>query len=184
MDVLVTYASRHGATRGIADRIAARLRDGGLDVELASVDAAPDPTRFDACVIGSAVYTGRWREEARAFVRAWAPRLRDRPVWLFSSGPLGDDPVDSQGRDLRETAAPDEATRLVAMVDARDHRVFFGALNPDDLSVAARTARLLPSVRRRLVEGDFRDWDAIEAWADGIAAYLMATTAPAPVGAG
>jgi menaquinone-dependent protoporphyrinogen oxidase len=184
MEVLVAYASQHGATRGIAERIADRLRAAGLGAELAPVAGAPDPSRFDACVIGSAVYTGRWREEARTYVRAWAPRLQERPVWLFSSGPLGDELVDDQGRDRRETAAPDEATALVAMAGARDHRVFFGALNPDDLSIVARTARLLPPMRNRLVEGDFRDWPEIEAWADGIVAYLEGATQRAPVGTG
>jgi len=184
MNVLVTYASRHGATRGIAGRIADRLRTAGHGVELAPVEEAPDPARFDACVIGSAVYVGRWCQEARTFVRAWAPRLRERPVWLFSSGPLGDELLDEAGRDRRETAVSDEATEMVAMVGARDHRVFFGALNPDDLSLAARAFRLLPPGRRLLVEGDFRDWHEIEAWTEAIAAVLAKMQVAAPVAAG
>ncbi len=183
MDVLVTYASQHGATRGIAERIADRLRAAGWVVTLAPVAEAPDPGRFAACVIGSAVYIGRWHDEARTFVRAWAPRLGERPVWLFSSGPLGEDQVDEQGRDRRESAVGGEITELVAMTGARDHRVFFGALNPDDLSLLARSMRLLPPARRLLVEGDFRDWLEIDAWADMIAANLAATAPRDPLGA-
>lgn len=177
MRVLVAYASDHGATAGIAERIAERLRADGLDVELAEASAARDPASFDACVIGSAVYIGRWRKAALAFVNGHRDSLAMRPVWLFSSGPLGDEPLDEQGRDRLETAVPEVAPELVQAVGAREHKVFFGALNPDDLPLIPRLMRLLPAGRRLLAEGDFRDWPEIDAWADSIAAALAA---PAP----
>jgi menaquinone-dependent protoporphyrinogen oxidase len=174
MSVLIAYASQHGATAGIAEHIAERLRAAGLAVDLAEVGDAGDPSRHDACIVGSAVYVGHWRKEAVAWVREHFVTLRRRPVWLFSSGPLGDGPVDDQGRDKREAAAPEEAGELIELVGARSHRVFFGALNTDDLSLLPRLMRLLPAGRRLLVEGDFRDWPEIDAWADAIAALLTA----------
>lgn len=180
MSVLVAYASEHGATAGIADRIAGRLRSDGLEVDLAEVTAARDPAAFDACVIGSAVYLGRWRKEALAFVHGHREALAMRPTWLFSSGPLGDEPLDEHGRDKREAAVPEVAPELIQAVGARDHRVFFGALNPDDLPLIPRLMRLLPAGRRLLAEGDFRDWAQIDAWADSIAAALDVPAPSAP----
>lgn len=178
MRVLVAYASQHGATAGIAQRIADRLRAVGHEAELQAVTEADDPARFDACVIGSAVYIGHWRTEAVEFVRRHGSALAGRPTWLFSSGPLGDEPLDDKGRDKRQVAVPDEIPGLVAEVRPRDHRVFFGALNPDDLPIIPRLMRLLPAGRRLLAEGDFRDWADIEGWADGIAGELVTTAAP------
>jgi menaquinone-dependent protoporphyrinogen oxidase len=183
MNVLVAYASQHGATRGIAERIAERLRAGDHRVELASVASASDVAGHDAFVIGSAVYIGHWRKDALEFVRAHAPLLAGRPTWLFSSGPLGTEPLDDQGRDKRATAVPEEAAELRDLVHPRDHPVFFGALNPDDLPVIPRLMRVLPAGRRLLEEGDFRDWVEIEAWADGIAGVLSGEDrVPARVG--
>jgi menaquinone-dependent protoporphyrinogen oxidase len=58
----------------------------------------------------------------------------------------------------------------------RDHRVFLGAYDPSDppKSLSERIVRLMPGSRGILPPGDFRDWDAIEAWAHGIAASLEA----------
>jgi menaquinone-dependent protoporphyrinogen oxidase len=173
MNVLVAYESLHGATRGIAERIADRLRAGGHRTELAPVASAPDVTGHEAFVIGSAVYIGHWQKEALELVRAHAALLAARPTWLFSCGPLGSEPLDDQGRDKRRAAAPEEAGELTDLVHPRDHHVFFGALNPDDLPVIPRLMRILPAGRRLLEEGDFRDWAEIDAWADGIAGELL-----------
>ena len=104
--------------------------------------------------------------------------LANRPVWLFSSGPLGTETTDAQGRDLREAAAPKELAELTQAITPRDHRVFFGALDRTRLGFPERLLRMLPAGRELLLEGDFRDWADIETWARGIARDL------APVSAG
>jgi menaquinone-dependent protoporphyrinogen oxidase len=83
-------ASRHGATREIADAVAGVLRAAGLDVRVEDAGTSPGPTGDEALVLGSAVYYGRWLPSARAFAEKHAAALSDRPVWLFSSGPVGD----------------------------------------------------------------------------------------------
>ncbi len=87
--VLVVYASRHGATRGIAERIAARLTESGVDVTLESAQEVEDVGGYDAYVIGSAAYMFHWLKDATDFVRHHRKLLAARPVWLFSSGPTG-----------------------------------------------------------------------------------------------
>jgi menaquinone-dependent protoporphyrinogen oxidase len=173
MRILVAYASRHGATAGIAERIAADLRDAGLLAEARSVDAIRDVSPYDAFVIGGSAYMFHWLKEATGFVKRHRATLAERPVWLFSSGPLGTDLVDEQGRDIFEATRPKEFDELEALVGPRDERVFFGAWDPTapPEGLMERFIRLLPAAPE-VPAGDFRDWPAIDAWAAGIAAEL------------
>jgi len=104
MPVLVVYASKHGATQEIAERIAQTLAAAGQPAQARPVSAAADLAGNGAFVIGSAVYMGHWQKEAAEFVRRNRAVLAARPVWLFSSGPLGAEPTDAQGRDLTAAA--------------------------------------------------------------------------------
>ncbi len=170
--MLVAYASKHGATREIAERIAETLTAAGQDAEARPVGEAGDVSGYDAFVIGSAAYLGHWLKEAVEFVRRNQAVLVGRPVWLFSSGPLGMEATDAEGRDLREAAQPKETAELKEAIHAREHRVFFGALDPSKLGFRDRAIRALPAGRALLPEGDFRDWAEIETWATGIARDL------------
>ena len=113
--ILVAYASKHGATREIAERIAETLTAAGHEAEAKPVRDARDLDGYDAVVIGSAAYLGHWLKEAVEFVRRNQAILTDRPVWLFSSGPLGAEATDAQGRDLREAAKPKELAELAEL---------------------------------------------------------------------
>ena len=174
MSVLVAYASRHGATRGIAERIADRLRADGVEAEARPVSAVRDVGAYDAVVVGGAAYMFHWLKEATGFVRRNGAVLAARPVWLFSSGPLGTDTVDAQGHDVLLTSEPKEFAQLRSVLHPRDVRVFFGALDPEapTVGLAERFVRHMPAARNAMPAGDFRDWPAIDAWADGIAAEL------------
>jgi menaquinone-dependent protoporphyrinogen oxidase len=173
MLVLVAYATRHGATQGIAERIAETLRADGLEAELLPVTAAGDLARYDACVIGSAVYLFHWLKDAAKFLQRNQSTLAAKPVWLFSSGPLGDETVDAEGRDPRAVSAPKEIGELQAAVNARDHHIFFGAFQRGKpVGFGERVVSMMPAARAALPEGDFRDWQDIEHWAEGIARAL------------
>ena len=179
MQVLVAYATRHGATRGIAEHIAERLRTHGLGSEPRPAAEVRDADRYDAFVVGGAAYMFHWLGDATKFVERHRDLLASRPTWLFSSGPLGTDLVDKDGRDVFETTIPREFPRLRAMILPRGEKVFFGAIDPDakPIGVAERVMRAMPA-SDALPKGDFRDWPAIGAWADEIAVALTA-----PVGA-
>ena len=118
-----------------------------------------------------------WMKEARSFASHYRSVLATRPVWLFSSGPIGPEKTDKQGRDVREVAGPRELPELVDAAHPRDHRVFFGAWDRSakPIGLTERVMRLMPAARSAMPDGDFRDWPEIEAWADGIAAELAAT---------
>lgn len=91
MKVRVIVASRYGATREIGERIAARLSEHGHDAAVRSAEEA-GLDGADAVVLGSAIYAGRWMKPARELVEERAEELSGRPLWLFSSGPVGGAP--------------------------------------------------------------------------------------------
>ena len=161
MRVLVAYASKHGATAEIADAIAERLRAAGHDVEAHPAQDVTTVDGFDAVVLGSAVYAGSWRKEAVELAERHGDQFARVPLWLFSSGPLGEDVDDNEEQpkqlpSLRESLAP------------RDHRVFFGALDLSELGFGERM--VVKAVKAP--QGDFRNWDEIHGWADAIAEEL------------
>ena len=119
MKVLVAASSRHGATGEIADEVGRTLEERGLDVQVASLDDVTNVSGFDAFVLGSAVYVGRWLGPARTFVEEHASELAARPTWLFSSGPIGDPPKPDAG-------AAVNVDGLVEASGALEHRLFTG----------------------------------------------------------
>lgn len=166
MNVLVAYASEYGATAEIAQAIAERLRTSGLRVDCRTANDVTSLDPYDAVVVGSAVYMKRWRSEARRFLRRHARALARRPLWVFSSGPVGD-----PARDDPAWTEPRRTIRRVEALGGLDHVVFGGRVPADPHGFAARAMaeRTPPEYRDR------RDWDAIRAWADRIAAALGAT---------
>ena len=115
-----------------------------------------------------------WLKDATAFVRRNRAVLADRPVWVFSSGPLGTDLVDKNGRDVLEATRPKEFAELQTSIRPRGDRVFFGAWDADApaIGLGERMARLMPAAKAAMPTGDFRDWPAIDAWAAQIADEL------------
>lgn len=165
--VLVAVASRHGATYDIARAIGDRLEIGGsgLQAVVLPVEQRPDPRPYDAVILGSAVYAGRWLEPAREYAAAHAAALRTKAVWLFSSGPIGYPPFPPD--------EPHDAGPLRQVTGALDHRVFPGRLDKQLLGFGERA--MVTAMRAPL--GDFRDWCAVRNWADEIARSVTPTPA-------
>lgn len=174
MKVLVAYATRHGSTAGIAERIASAISAGGHTAEALPVEDAGPVEGYDAVVLGGAAYMYHWLKPALQFARRHQAALAERPVWLFSSGPLGTAEVDQEGKDVRAGARPREFDELTRTLSPRGERVFFGAYDPTQkpVGLGERLTRALPAGRDLLPEGDFRDWEDIDAWAKQIAAEL------------
>jgi menaquinone-dependent protoporphyrinogen oxidase len=165
MRILVTAASRHGSTDEMAAAIGTALTDTGLEVEVEvkPIHELDGVAGFNAVVLGSGVYMGRWLPEATEFVERHAIELRARPVWLFSSGPIG-------SPDPKPEGDPTGIAGLVAAVHARGHRIFTGRLDRNRLGIGEKL--VVSAVRAP--DGDFRDWEALKSWAREIAAELKA----------
>ncbi len=172
--VLVVVASRHGATAEIGAALARDIggcdagRSAGLVAVAVPVEQRPDPAAFDAVVLGSAVYAGRWLEPAREYATTHASLLRARPTWLFSSGPIGEPPFPPD--------EPHDVAPITAVVGARGHALFPGRLEKDRLGFAERA--MVTAMRAPV--GDFRDWAAVRGWGEEIASALSATTRALP----
>jgi menaquinone-dependent protoporphyrinogen oxidase len=156
--ILVAASSRHGATDELAQMIGSTIAQHGLVVDVRQMDDVDTVFPYDALVLGSAVYMGRWLSEARQFVDVHEGGILSRPTWLFSSGPIGT----SAGADTFDADA------LVRRTGARDHHLFGGRLLKGSLGLRERAvARLL-----RVPDGDHREWAAAAAWATAIARTL------------
>jgi len=175
MKVLVAYATRHGATAGIAERVAATLTERGHPAEAHPVEEVTSLDGQDAVVLGGAAYVFHWLKPATGFAHRHSTELAAMPVWLFSSGPLGTDTVDDKGRDVLEATRPKEFDELSELLAPRGTQVFFGAYDPDapPVGVVERLTSHLPA-HDAMPAGDFRDWEAIDAWAGEIADSLDA----------
>jgi menaquinone-dependent protoporphyrinogen oxidase len=171
MRVLVSTAGKHGSTGEIATRIAEKLRAGlSADVVVDVLAAAEvgEATSYDAVVLGSAVYMGRWLADARSLAERIA-LLPPRPIWLFSVGPIGDPP--------KPVKDPADIGDLLSATHAREHRLFAGRLDRHGLGLGEKAVVMA----LRVADGDFRDWHAIDAWSTRIAAELtdeQSKTAP------
>jgi menaquinone-dependent protoporphyrinogen oxidase len=167
MMVQIVHASSLGSTAAIAEAIGRSLERRGHRVVVEAADAASDPRSFDACVIGSAIHAGAWLAPANAFVRGHAQALAERPVWLFSVGPLGS--VSPSAVD-----DPDHIDGFRRAIGPRDHRIFAGAHDRRNPAIE-RLPRIERFVARRFIPaGDFRDWPSSERWAASIVVALGA----------
>jgi menaquinone-dependent protoporphyrinogen oxidase len=169
MRALVSVASRHDATREIGAAIASVLEAADIEVDIVEPERVGSVEAYDAVILGSAVYAGRWLGSARELADRELEALRLRHVWLFSSGPIGDPP--------KPEMAPPEALALREAIGAVDHQVFEGKLDRARLGVGEKL--IVSAVRAS--PGDFRPWDAVLEWARWIAAAL--SQAPVAVSA-
>jgi menaquinone-dependent protoporphyrinogen oxidase len=166
MNVLVAYASKRGSTAEIARAVADTLQEYGLNVDCAEAGEVDSIEPYDAVVLGSAVYIKRWRGDARHFLRKHNKQLSRRPLWVFSSGPVGE----AKGEVDQSWLEPPKIIEEVVRLGARGHVVFGGRLplNPRGPMEHALVKNTPPEYRDR------RDWSEIRAWAAGIASELGA----------
>jgi menaquinone-dependent protoporphyrinogen oxidase len=154
MRVLVTTASTHGAAEAIGARIGSVLGDRGHEVDVRCSAEVVTVDSYDVVVLGSAVDDGHWREDAKALVAREGADLSSRPVWLFSSGQVGDPPAPGE--------TPADIESVMTVTRAYEHHVF--AWWVDD-----RTVELPESAIVRSANGDDGGWDDVDRWATSIA---------------
>lgn len=165
--VLVAYATKYGSTRGVAERIGARLTDQGYDVMVAPAGNATGVDGFSAVIVGSPLYIGNLLRPAATFLQRHATELNRMPTAVFALGPMrASDGFEGPREEL--TAALQKAG-----VRPKATEVFVGSYDPDKLRGMDRLVRWMPvSPLKGAGAIDERDWDAIDAWAESLPALL------------
>ena len=156
--VLVTYASKYGATKEIAERIGEGLRQAALQVDVLPVERVLGVALYQAVITGSAVYIGKWMKSACQFLNDHKEELAQRTIWLFSSGPTGEgDPVAL----LEGWRLPADPKPVIDRIQPRDIAIFHGSIDVARVNLIEKTA--VKTLKKPF--GDFRKWDAITSWA-------------------
>ncbi len=164
-DILVAYASKYGATAEIAQRVGEVLRDYGLITNVIPADQVDALDSYRAVVLGSAVYAGQWRKEAVSLLEQNEQLLTARPVWFFSSGPTGEGDASAL---MNGWLFPEAQQPIADRIRPRGIAFFHGAIDIKKLGFAERL--IVKGLKAPV--GDFRDWDAIAAWATEIGKQL------------
>lgn len=159
--VLVTYASRAGATAGVAEAIGKTLVEQGEQVDVVAMQDVKDLTPYRAVVIGSAIQGGAWLPEALQFVKANQIELAAVPVAMFTV---------CMTLAMKNKPDPKVITDWVApvrkMLHPRSEGYFAGMLDLSKVPSFGDRLKFRLSVMAGVwSEGDHRDWDAIRRWA-------------------
>ena len=166
--ILVAYGTRHGSTAEIAAHIATRFTAAGFDTDTIEANLGIDLTKYDALIVGSPIYASSWLPEPTLILIANHQCITDIPIALFSTGMID---VKHPGK-LRaehdawiEKAFTQEDINLNIIAST----TFNGAYNRRNFPL---WMRIVDSILRITPQGDYRQWDKIEDWADETARTL------------
>lgn len=171
MKILVAYASKHGSTAEIARFIGDILEEYDAEVIISDVETVESVDGYDAFVIGSPIYGGLWLTAFSQFLEKFKSQLAAKPVYMWIACIRV---LESNGRKL----ALDEYVYQPTLnqIGVKEVEVFAGKLNLAEIdwderwTLSARyKGEALPGSRN----DDYRDWNAIRAWATHIRSELI-----------
>ena len=161
--ILVAYASRAGSSGEVAEAIGEVLCGGGAAVDVRLAKDVTDVSPYRAVVVGSAIYMGRWMSEAVKFVETHRDALSRAPVAYFVVCLTMKDDTEENRRTV--AAYLDPVREVVQPVDVG---LFAGRLDSSKLPFLYRL--IIKAMKQP--EGDYRNWEAIRAWAGELVPLL------------
>ena len=168
--ILVACASKYGSTQEVAEAIAATLRERRLGADLQLMRKVRTLEGYGAVVLGAPIYLGLWHKDALNFLSRNEEALAQRPVAIFALGPTSADEKEMQG----SRAQLDKELAKYPWLTPVALEVFAGRYNPARFNLPDRLITSLPaSPLHGMPASDVRDWPAIRAWADNLAAKLQ-----------
>lgn len=167
MRVLVTYETAHGSTAQVAQAVAEVLRECGAEVTLARCRQVRAVRGYDAVVVGSPIWMGKWLKPAQRFLLQHQQALAQMPLACFCTSLSVASDDEAERRAITEKCIPAILASTPAL-QPLDFASFAGVLNYPKYNPLLRAAmRSLMKRGGHPTEGahDFRDWQAIRAWA-------------------
>lgn len=162
MSILVGYATRYGSTQEVAEAIADTLRENGFQVDLEPVSDVKDAGKYDAIILGAALYMSRLHKDMKNFLQSNQTTLADKPVAFFGLGPVEDD--EKQWTDARFQL--DKELAEYDWLKPVSVEILGGSFDPEKLRWP------LNVFSRKAPKADSRNWDTIRAWARDVAEKL------------
>lgn len=159
MKILVTASGRYGSTQEIAESIGEIIANHGHDVSVIPSSEVETVDGFEVVMLGGAVYAGQWLRDGRELIKRVGDNLADLPLYIFSSGPIGES---------MKKEPPPLMIEILEPLRARDHAIFGGKLDRTHLFIGDKAIAQSLSAE----DGDYRDWDEITAWAEKVTADL------------
>jgi menaquinone-dependent protoporphyrinogen oxidase len=169
--ILVAYASYCGTTGGVAEAIGQVLCDNGAAVDVRLLKNVDDLSSYKAVVIGSATRSSSWWPDAIEFVERNKEELSRKPVAYFLTCLALYRDTEANRRVARTYMDP--VLKAVPDVKPLDMGFFAGVLDYSKLNLIYRIIMKSKMKKRGVPEGDFRDWNAIRAWASGICSPFL-----------
>ena len=167
--ILVTYASRTGTTRGVAEAIGKTLAESGAQVDVLPMQEVADLAPYHAVVAGSAIQAAQWLPEAMQFVQAHRAELARKPFAAF----LVCMTLSMKNGNYREHVAT-WLQPVRAVVRPVSEGLFSGALDVRQIrSFGDRLKFRLSVLTGVWSEGDHRDWNAIRLWAESLRPLML-----------
>lgn len=169
--ILVTYASRGGSTGGVAEAIGTTLTEDGVQVDVRRMGEVKDLAPYSAVVAGSAIRSGKWLPEAMEFIRAHRDTLKRKPFAAFLVCITLAMPKAAEYQQFVSGFMAD----VRALVRPVSEGTFAGALDYGKVPLVPEGVQLrILSAASQTPPGDYRDWNAIHAWAAQLPRVLEA----------
>ena len=158
--VLVTFATRYGSTREVAQSIADTLKESGIEVDFQPIREVRSVEKYQAVVLGAPLYMFRWHKDARRFLSKHRKEIVQRPIAIFALGPIHDE--EKEWQDVQKQL--DKALAKYPWLNPAAVEIFGGRFDPARLRFPYS---FLPAMKK-IPASDIRDWAKIKSWAENL----------------
>lgn len=176
--VLLVYATKHGHTAKISERLAEALRGEGLEVDPRAVENAGDtrPRDYDGVIVGASIHAHQHQSEIVDWVKAHHTSLESLPSAFFSVSLTAAEDTDEAREATRQCIdevlddtgwTPTRATSVAGALQYREYDVFTRTL----IRLMMRRAGHTTDISQ---DHEYTDWDAVERFGCKFASLVTA----------